>query len=181
MAMFSVLRPSLFLPGLFLFFLCLGFAPELRAWNPDYAYDLPKQRRMCQRLEPDGSIFLHSILSDEACPQGEQRYLVVFAKEPRGAMALLATKTAEIFYPPLTLKWPPDENFTRNQLWHFTCVKSDEKDVLGSKVTLYKYLGEMTADVRQDCLEAEDRALHYCQEQYKGDELLEACPITWGK
>jgi hypothetical protein len=181
MSRFSVLRPSLFLLGLFFFSLFFGLAPELRAWNPDYAYDLPKQRRMCVRREKDDTVFFYSILSDEECPPTEARYLVIFAREPRGAMALLETNTSQKFYPPLTLKWPPDEKISQSRLWHFTCVKLGEKEILGSKVQLYRYMGEMTSDVRQDCLEAEERALQYCQKEYKGEELLEQCPITWGR
>ena len=179
MPKFSALRPSLFLLGLFFLLPCLPKVTE--AWNPDYAYDLPKQRRMCVHREPDGSLFFSSILTDEDCPHGETRYLVIFAKEPRGAMAMIQTTTDQIFYPPLTLKWPPDDTASRTQLWHFTCVKAGEKEILGSKVKLYQYLGEMTANVQQDCLEAEGRALRYCQEHFKGEALLEACPIGFGK
>jgi hypothetical protein len=178
MPKFSVLRPSLF-PLVLLFF--LGTPSPVWPWNPDYAYDLPKQRRMCARRETDDSIYFYSIPAEANCPTTEQRYLVVFAKEPKGAIALLPTTSSRDFYPPLTLKWPPDTNPTAGQLWHFTCVKSGEKEILGSKVVLYQYLGELTADVKQDCLSAEARALRYCQEQYKGETLLEACPIAWGK
>jgi hypothetical protein len=136
---------------------------------------------MCARREGHDSIFFYSILSEETCPPTEQRYLVVFAREPKGAVALLATTTSRNFYPPLILKWPPDERISQGQLWHFTCVKSGEKEILGSKVVLYRYLGELTGDVRQDCMSVEARALRYCQEEFKGETLLEACPISWGK
>lgn len=178
---FSVLRPNLFLLVLFFFLITLIFPRENQAWNPDYAYELPKQRRLCLQREPNGSLFFYSVEPEEECPEGQSRYLVIFAKEPHGAMALLEIKTSQFFYPPLTLKWPPDETFTRNQIWHFTCVQAGEKEILGSKVTLYKYLGEMTANIQQDCLEAEGRALRYCQEQFKGEQLLETCPLTWGQ
>lgn len=179
MPRFSVLRPSLFPLALFFFLITLPL--PTRAWNPDYAYDLPKQRRMCVRREGTDSVILYSISADENCPPEEQRYLVVFAKEPKGAVALLKTTTSHHFYPPLTLKWPPDPNTTAGQLWHFTCVKAGEREILGSKVRLFQYLGEMTADVKQDCLAAEGRALRYCQEELKGEELLETCPIAWGR
>jgi hypothetical protein len=181
MPKFSVLRPNLFPLGLFFFLVLFTHSPKLPAWNPDYAYDLPKQRRMCVRREGHASVFFYSIASEENCPATERRYLVVFAREPKGAVALLATTSSRDFYPPLTLKWPPDENPTAGQLWHFTCVKTGEKDILGSKVQLYQYLGEMTANATQDCLAAEGRALRYCQEAFKGEALLEACPIAWGK
>lgn len=106
---------------------------------------------------------------------------MVFAKEPKGALALLPTKTSQLFYPPLTLRWPADQNLTRTPLWHFTCVVKGERDILGSKVSLYRYRGELTASTRQDCLEAEARALRYCQEKLNGEELLEACPLGWGR
>lgn len=192
---FSVLRPNMFPLGRFFFEslfasllgLILGpllgyllFPATAQAWNPDYAYDLPKQRRMCVRRIEDKQVEFKAIFADEDCPKDAKRFIVVFAKEPRGALALVPSTTSQKFYPPLTLKWPTDQNPTRTHLWHFTCVDLEEKDVLGSKIHLYRYLGEVTFKASQQCLEAEARALNYCQEQLKGQTLLENCSIPWG-
>lgn len=173
---FSVLRPSMFL--LLAFFLGQNSA---LAWNPDYAYGLPKKRRMCVRREGPNNILFYSIYTNEDCPTPAKRYIVVFGKDPRGSMALMRSTTSQRFYPPLTLQWPTDNNPSRTRLWHFTCVKLNEKDVLGSKVELYQYLGEVTSDGKQECFEAEERALTYCKTQLKGESLLENCPISSGR
>ncbi|MDX1386033.1 MAG: hypothetical protein R3257_00480 [bacterium] len=150
------------------------------AWNPDYAYDLPKQRRMCVRRVQGHEVEFKAIFSDEDCPKEARRYIVVFAKEPKGAIGLVASTTSQKFYPPLTLKWPTDQNPTRTQLWHFTCVEVGEKNVLGSKIQLYRLRGEVTSKISQQCIEAEARALRYCQDKLKGQTLLENCSIPWG-
>lgn len=165
----------MFLLGLFF----LNFS-EAKAWDPDYAYDLPKQRRMCVERLPKGKVKFSSIFSDEECPKTAQRYIVIFAKKPRGAMGLIGATTSQKFYPPLTLKWPTKKNPSRTQLWHFTCVTLGERRVLDSKIQLYEYLGEYLADDKVPCLEAENRARKYCEETLKGQILLEACPIPWG-
>ncbi|MDX1387160.1 MAG: hypothetical protein R3257_06185 [bacterium] len=175
MLKFSVLRPTMFLLGTFL----LGFSPA-QAWNPDYGYGLPKQRRMCVKSMGDGRVQFRAILSHEDCPQESRRYIVIFGKEPRGAIGLLKSSTSQKFYPPLTLKWPTEKNPSRTELWHFTCVTMGEREILGSKVSLYKYLGEITAQADKDCLEVEARALQFCQKELKGESLLESCLISWG-
>jgi hypothetical protein len=195
MLKFSVSRPNMFLLRRFFFgpllapLLGLILGPflgsliiprKVHAWNSDYAYDLPKQRRMCVRRVEGKQVEFKAIFSDEDCPKDAKRYIVVFAKEPRGALALVASTTSQKFYPPLTLKWPTAQNPTRTHLWHFTCVGLEEKDVLGSKIHLYRYLGEVTFKASQQCLDAEARALNYCQEQLKGQTLLENCAIPWG-
>ena len=173
---FSVLWPNMFLLGAFL----LGLN-SASAWNPDYAYELPKKRRMCVRRDGQHGILFYSIFSNEDCPAKSKRYIVVFGKEPAGSIALIRSTTAQKFYPPLTLQWPTDNNPSRTRLWHFTCVKLGEKDVLGAKIQLYQYLGEVTSDAKQECQEAESRALIYCKKQLKGEVLLENCPISVGR
>jgi len=42
-------------------------------------------------------------------------------------------------------------------------------------------LGEVTSDAKQECQEAESRALIYCKKQLKGEVLLENCPISVGR
>lgn len=154
--------------------------PEAKAWNPDVAYGLPQERRMCVRRDSDESILFTAIAEDEDCPTGSRRYIVYFAKEPRGAMALIPTTTSLRFYPPLTLQWPADHNFSGSPLWHFTCVQKTEISPLGNRMELNSYRGEMTFSGKQDCLEAEQRALRFCQDEWKGAALLESCPLSWG-
>lgn len=150
-----------------------------RAWNEDYAYGLPQERRMCvQRLEPDGLTFT-SIEPDADCPPEAKRYIVIFGKEPKGAMALIPTTTSLRFYPPLILNWPAKDRFSANPLWHFTCMAKAELNPLGVKLSLPVYRGEITAHGRVNCLDAEQRALLYCREEMKGESLLETCPLSW--
>jgi hypothetical protein len=151
------------------------------AWNPDYAYDLPKQRRMCLKRETPDTVRLYSISQEETCPEGSQRYIVVFGRNPRGSVALLPSTSAVEFYPPLTLVWPPRNPSSSNRLWHFTCVEPVEKEILESRVELFRYKGEITFKGNQDCFETEERALEYCQSDLKGQALLETCPIQWVK
>lgn len=146
-------------------------------WNPDYAYGLPKQKRMCLHRESAQSLHLYPISSEEDCPAGDNRYIVVFAKEPQGAMALVPSTTSQQFYPPLTLNWPPDESKSMDRLWHFTCVQTLEQEVLGSKVQLMKYRGEITSRTSEACWEAKERALKFCQDHMEGEELLENCSL----
>jgi hypothetical protein len=163
-------------------FLLLGLQLSSRTaqtWNPDYAYDLPRQVRMCVKRVED-KIQFSSVAPEAECPAGSRRYLIVFGKEPRGAMALMPIATAQRFYPPLVLSWPEKEGFNSNPLWHFTCVKTHELNLLESKITMKDYKGEITSRKGEDCLEASARALKYCQEEYQGDELLEKCPLSWG-
>lgn len=151
-----------------------------RAWNPDYGYGLPRQRRMCAKRESATSVHFYSIAPNEDCPQGSSRYIVVFGRRPRGSMALIRSTTSHKFYPPLTLTWPWEAKKSRQHLWHFTCVQHEERDVLDSKVRLFRYKGEITSGSKYECGEAEIRALKYCQDNLKGEELLESCPIPWG-
>lgn len=150
------------------------------AWNPDVTYGLPQERRMCVQRDPERGIRFFSIQEDQDCPEGSRRYLVIFAKEPRGAMALIPTSTSLRFYPPLTLNWPANEQNSGSPLWHFTCVQKHEISPLGTKVSLQSYRGEITFRGKQDCLEAEQRALRFCQQEWNGGALLESCPLSWG-
>jgi len=161
------------------FLLPLLSAPA-RAWNPDYAYGLPQERRMCVKRDAADTIQFTSIAEDEDCPPGSGRYIVIFAKEPRGAMALISTTTSLRFYPPLTLNWPAQEPHSGSPLWHFTCLQKHDIAPLGTKLSLNSYRGEMTFQGKQDCLEAEQRALKFCQDEWQGEALLESCPISWG-
>lgn len=160
-------------------FLILAIPCGLWAWNEEYAYNLPQERRMCvQRVDEEGLTFT-SIEPDADCPPGSKRYVVIFGKEPRGAMALIPTSTSLRFYPPLTLNWPAKDRFSASPLWHFTCLGRAELNPLGVKLSLPTYRGEITAHGKGDCLEAEKRALNYCREEMSGDALLETCPIGW--
>ncbi|KAB2840677.1 hypothetical protein F9K50_05370 [bacterium] len=155
--------------------------PAARAWNPDVAYGLPQERRMCVRRDSDETLLFSAIAEDEDCPAGSRRYIVYFAKEPRGAMALIPTTTSLRFYPPLTLQWPAtDHQFSGSPLWHFTCVQKTEISPLGNRMALNSYRGEMTFSGKENCLDAEQRALRFCQEEWKGQALLESCPLSWG-
>lgn len=156
-----------------------GISP-VRAWNPEYAYGLPKLRRMCVTRPEKDLVHLRAIAPDEDCPEGSTRYVVAFAKEPRGSMALVRSATSQHFYPPLTLTWPPEARLSRTQIWHFTCVESSERPVLDTTVRLMRYKGEITSDKKNECMEAERRALEYCIEELKGQSLLESCLIPWG-
>lgn len=159
-------------------FLIFAFPLGLRAWNEEYAFNLPQERRMCVQRAEDGLVFT-SIDSDADCPPGSKRYVVIFGKEPRGAMALIPTSTSLRFYPPLTLNWPAKDRFSASPLWHFTCLGKAELSPLGVKLSLPTYRGEITAPGKGDCLEAEKRALSYCQGELNGSALLESCPIGW--
>lgn len=165
----------MFLLGLFFF---MPFPAQ--AWNPDYSYNLPLQRRMCVKRTGTHKLKFYSITMDQDCPKGSSRYVVVFGRNPPGSIALLASTTSQKFYPPLTLEWPPEPKLRNNKLWHFTCVELGEKQLLDSKVQLYQYKGEITAEGKKECVEVEKRALQYCQETLKGKTLLESCPIPWG-
>ncbi len=169
---FSEIWVAVFLLGLIL-------SPEAQAWNPDYGYDLPKQRRMCVVHSEDRSSF-YAISPSEDCEAPAQRYIVVFSREPQGAMALLPAKTSNAFYPPLVVRWPTEQNPNRVGLWHFTCVAEREQQLLDSSLTLYEYKGELTTNGNQDCSEAAERLLQYCQDGLQGDKLLESCPLSWG-
>ena len=162
------------------FLFCLVLSPtSVWAWNEEYAYGLPQERRMCvQRQEPDGLTFT-SIDADGDCPTGAKRYIVIFGKEPKGAMALIPTATSLRFYPPLTLNWPVKERFSATPLWHFTCLAKTEMSPLGVKLSLPIYRGEITAGARENCIDAEQRALNYCRDEMKGESLLETCPLSW--
>ncbi len=174
----SVPRPTMFL---FLIVFCIFLNSEAQAWNPDYAYGLPRQRRMCVQRQAGNQVHLTSILPDEDCPVAATRYIVIFGKEPRGSIALMPTTTDLKFYPPLVLVWPAQEDTTQTHLWHFTCVKPHEVMILNSKISLMKYKGEITATAdKTECLDVEKRALKYCQDKFEGEELLESCPLGWG-
>lgn len=152
------------------------------AWNPDVAYGLPKQRRMCVKRLGQGQVQFRAIGLEEDCPAGERRYVTIFAKEPRGALALVKSTTAGKFYPPLGLQWPSKQSPTRTRLWHFTCVGEEIWEILGSELHLNKYLGEMTLPTKESsCSEAEARALSHCQKRLKGDRLLENCGFEWSE
>ncbi|HEX5033921.1 MAG TPA: hypothetical protein VFW62_05525, partial [bacterium] len=126
---------------------------------------------MCvQRVEEDGLTFT-AIEHDADCPPGAKRYIVIFGKEPKGAMALLPTATSLRFYPPLTLSWPAKDRFSADPLWHFTCLAKAEFNPLGVKLSLPTYKGEITARGRENCIDAEQRALDYCRREMKGDSL----------
>lgn len=194
MFVFSVRCPNLFplrrffctffstLLILLFFLLFLGSIPPAPAWNPDAAYGLPKQRRMCVKRLPQGRIAFNSIASDEDCPPGETRYVVIFAKEPRGALALVKSTTSQKFYPPLSVQWPARKDSTRTSLWHFTCVGEEVWEILGSDLEMLKYKGELTSPQKDSsCSEAEVRALQYCQEHLGGESLLETCSLSWGR
>lgn len=153
---------------------------RLHAWNPDVAYGLPLQRRMCVERSGTDTVRFFSVAEDEECPETSRRYVVVFGKEPRGALALLPIATSRKIYPPLVLSWPERAGFNGNPLWHFTCVQNHELSVLESKLTVFGYRGEITSNGAKDCLEAQTRALKYCQEEWQGNDLLEKCPLSWG-
>jgi len=78
--MFSVICTAMFL-SVALFY----SIPESQAWNDDYAYGLPKQKRMCVKRDADQTVLFTSVYSEEDCPEGSQRYIVVFGREPKGA------------------------------------------------------------------------------------------------
>ncbi len=162
---------------LILFLITFFKISSVTAWNPDYAYNLPQQRRMCVKRDSDETIRFYSILSDEDCPPDARRYLVVFAKEPPGGIALVPTTTSLRYYPPLTVQWPPKEKLSSTPLWHFTCLKNEELEVLDSKIPLQSYRGEITSSGKLDCFSAAERALKYCKKEYQGDSLLEQCPL----
>ena len=162
----------------FLFGLLLPVSPA-QGWNEDYAYGLPQERRMCvERSEEDGLTF-SSIPPDADCPPGAKRYIVIFGKEPKGAMALVPTSTSLRFYPPLVLNWPAKERFSASPLWHFTCLGKTELNPLGVKLSLPSYRGEITSRGKEDCLQAEKRALAFCRKEWSGESLLETCPLSW--
>lgn len=173
--MFSRIFPAMFLLGTLFF----DFSP-VQAWNPEYGHGLPRQRRMCAKRDSAQTILFYSILPDEDCPKGTTRYVVVFGRKPRDSMALIRSTTSLKFYPPLTLTWPSEQKKSRTSLWHFTCVLSEEREILESKVRLFKYKGEITSENKHRCAEAQQRALTYCQNQLKGEELLESCPVPLG-
>ncbi len=152
----------------------------LHAWDPDYAYGLPKQRRMCVHREPGGTLLFSSILPDEDCAVGSRRYIVVFGRDPAGSIGLLPSSTSLKFYPPLVLSWPVGNEYSGSPLWHFTCVKPEEIEVLQSRISLLRYKGEITSGGKKDCAEAQRRALKYCQQEWEGESLLEDCPVGWG-
>jgi len=155
--------------------------PSSQAWNPDYAYGLPKQRRMCVKRDGPNTLTFTSIQSDEDCPPTLGRYIVVFAREPKGAIGMVKSSTSLRVFPPLVLSWPANNEESGSPLWHFTCVKAEEMPVLDSKVSLMRYRGEITSrGGRTDCSSAEKNALKYCQDQWKGESLLETCPMSWG-
>lgn len=160
-----------------LFFWPLG----ARAWNPEYAYGLPLQRRMCVNRETEDAVHFSSVSMDETCPPGSRRYVVVFGKEPRGSIALMPITTAQRVYPPLVLTWPERPGFNGTPLWHFTCVETRELKLLESKLTVVGYRGEITSNGARECLDAQKSALLYCQEEWQGDDLLEKCPLGWGE
>jgi hypothetical protein len=166
---------------MFLEAILLFLPSQAFSWNQDYAYGLPKQRRMCVKHETPDTLVFSSVFSDERCPPGSRRYVVVFGREPRGSMGLLAVSTAEKFYPPLTLTWPAQApEFSGSPLWHFTCVKPHEVLLLESPIDMLSYKGEITFTGKKDCLEAQQRALEYCREEWRGEALLENCPLGWG-
>ena len=150
-----------------------------QAWNEDYAYGLPQERRMCVQREDEQGILFTSIEPDADCPPEAKRYIVIFGKEPKGAMALIPTSTSLRFYPPLTLHWPAKDRFSASPLWHFTCVGRAELNPLGVKLSLQTYRGEITSGGKEDCLEAERRALAFCKKEWQGEALLEICPLSW--
>jgi len=93
---------------------------------------------------------------------------------------MLSTSTSLRNYPPLVLNWPAKNEDSGSPLWHFTCVKSEEVSVLDSKISLLRYRGEITANGKSECVPAEKSALQYCHDQWKGESLLETCPLSWG-
>lgn len=172
----SVARTVLF-PIALIFLL----SSSAEAWNPDVAYGLPKQRRMCVQRDAEGTVTFTSVPPDEQCPDGTQRYVVVFGKEPKGAIGMIASSTSHKIYPPLTLEWPAhSKEFSGSPLWHFTCVKPAQITVLEMPVEMLSYKGEITSNGKKDCSEAQARALKFCQEQWRGESLIENCPIGWG-
>ncbi|MCP5468163.1 MAG: hypothetical protein H7A32_02715 [Deltaproteobacteria bacterium] len=157
----------------------ITFSFQSSAWNPDYTLFIPQQSQVCIDQEASDKVKVHEVAFDERCPPGQQRYLALFSREPRGAMALIPITSSMQFYPPLSIQWPPDPQLSKNQIWHFTCIRKFQKKILDQVVDLKSYKGEITADSQISCEEAHQQALDYCINEYKGNALLEDCLMAW--
>lgn len=152
---------------------------ELWAWNPDYAYGLPKQREFCAKRDSKDTWLFRPLGLEEACNKGEMNYLAVFAKEPRGAVALIKLKKLKDFYPKPGIKWPPEAKSPDQGLWHFSCVGEKKIKVLNTQVSLPVFLGDLTAPTSRSCEESRQRAQEHCEKKLKGQSLLENCGAYW--
>ena len=171
-------KPGLFVSSAVLAFLAF-FASQLWAWNSDYAYGPPQQRRLCVKRIAENRLRFSTISEEEDCSSGSQRYIAVFSPRPEEGIGLIPSASSARFYPPLTASWPQNKEQSIAKLWHFTCVKRESIEMLKSEVELMRYRGEITADGKNYCESVRLEALRFCQDEWKGEELLEACPDTW--
>ncbi len=155
------------------------FSFQSSGWNPDYTLTLPKQTQVCVQKDSEAKVNIKEVAFDEPCAAGQQRHLIIFSREPKGGMALVPITSSMKFYPPLTIQWPPEPRFSSTQIWHFTCVKNFQKKIMDQVVDLKAYKGEITANSDIQCEEAHKHALDYCQNEYKGNAILENCLMAW--
>jgi len=152
---------------------------ELWAWNPNYAYGLPTQREFCAKRDSKETWKFRPLGLEELCQKDEIHYLAVFAKEPRGAVALIKLKKFKDFYPKPGIKWPAEALAPDKGLWHFTCLGERKVEVLDTQVSLRVFLGDFTAPTKRSCEESRAAAHKHCQKKLKGQEILESCAGYW--
>ncbi len=162
------------------FLLILSLPLKLWAWNEDYNDFIPSQRSVCIKnlssLWKGATLTIRSIPPDESCSIEEARYQWVIGKEPKDSMALIPMKTLRNPFPPWVVSWPSSENSASPRVWHFSCIVSQEKKILGTLTKSFSFKGEITAPSKnQSCESAYTMAQGACMEQLGGNELYEQC------
>ncbi|MCB1214581.1 MAG: hypothetical protein KDK66_03800 [Deltaproteobacteria bacterium] len=175
--LFALEKPLFFILGLFLLFGKLS--QDLWAWNPDYAYPLPRQREFCAKRDSKETWLFRPLGLQEVCEKNESHYLAVFAKEPRGAIALIKLSKYQGFFPKPGIKWPPEASQPDQGLWHFSCLGEKTIPVFDTEVRLRVFLGDLTAPSSQSCEASKKSAQDFCQKKLKGQEILESCAGYW--
>ncbi len=150
------------------------------AWNEDYTLSAPRDREACiknlNNIWKNSSVDIRFISQSETCSPEEIRYRWVYGKEPKGSVALLPKKNLENTYPPLVSSWPSNENSGGPRLWHFSCLGTVAKELLGTSMQGYTFKGEITAPAKyQSCEAAFTMAQGVCVNQLGGSELYEQC------
>ena len=164
-----------------LFMILILICPAISgAWNEDYTIPPPAPRGVCIKNLSDilknNPVSVRTVSSEEGCNADEIRYQWVFGKEPKGSMALIPMKTVRDTLPPSVPAWPANENASKQRIWHFTCVATVEKQILGTAMKTYVFKGEITASSKyQSCESAYTMAQAACADQMGGNDLYEQC------
>lgn len=169
-----------FIKTILFFLFCLGICFPVFSWKEDLDKSLLPPRSICIKnlsaLFKNSPVEIRSSAPDEACKADEFRYQFMFGKEPKNSIALIPKKTVKETFPPWVPSWPTNENNESPRLWHFSCLGSVEKQILGTIVKTYEFKGEITAPVKyQSCEAAYVMAQGACKEHLGGTDLYEEC------